>query len=377
MHATKFKQLTIAAALITLFSACTTDGSLGLNSKVDYRSGSDNLSKNPLEVPPDLTSVNANSSYNTPNSAVSAQSTQVQRKSGNVLPQASNARIVVQDGIRFIEAQMPAEKAWEDVKDFWLANGFILTTENPAIGVMETDWLQNRADLPTDLVTKLFRKVADQFVSTDSVDKYRARIERSEKPDTVNIYITHRGMVEIAKEGSASNTNQWQGTTWTPSEPKPELEAEIMALMLQSFGTNAQAAQEAVQPAKNLPTRAALSASKQEIELMDSYDRAWRRVGLAFDRIGYNVQDRNRSTGIYTVQRAATDIDKESESSYFDSLAFWKDDKQTQAKSAKQAFEIKLTQQDKKTVLSITSKEGAVDPAVQKKMLNDLLAQLK
>ncbi|WP_157669595.1 outer membrane protein assembly factor BamC [Chitinibacter sp. GC72] len=379
MHATKLKQLTLAAAVITLCSACSTDGSLGLTSKVDYRSGSDNINSNTLEVPPDLTAVSGTSSYNSPNTAKAAEAIQSLRKqSGNtVLPQYTNARIVTQDGIRFIEADVTPDQAWDNVKDFWLSNGFILTTENPTIGIMETDWLQNRADLPTDAITKLFRKIADQFVSTDTLDRYRARIERSSKPNAVNIYITHRGMTEVYKEGQAT-TQQWNGTVWTPSAPKPELEAEIMGLMLQSFGVSKQASQDAIKPAETLPARANLLAS-QQIEILDGYDRAWRRVGLAFDRIGYNIQDRNRSTGVYTVQRAASDIDKESETSYFSSLAFWKKSDATDAasKSLGQTFEVKLTEQGGKTLLTLSSKEGAINPDVQKKILNDLLLQLK
>jgi outer membrane protein assembly factor BamC len=379
MQPTHLKKITLATTLICLMSACSTDQSL-LSSKVDYRSGSDNINKNTLEIPPDLTGISANNSYNLAATATANQTTQTPRVQNGqeVLPQYGNARIVVQDGIRYIEAQLPPEKAWEDIKDFWLGNGFILTTENPNTGVMETDWLQNRADLPTDFMTKLLRKVADQFISTDTIDKYRSRIERGAQPGTVNIYVTHRGMIEVYKEGEA-NTKQWNGTVWTPSEPKPELEAEIMAMMLQSLGVKKELAQTEAKQAEKLPPRASLSTSGQAIEMADGFDRAWRRVGLALDRIGYNVQDRNRSSGVYTVQRAATDIDKEVENSYFSSLAFWKksDVKEGEKQANAQAFDVKLTEQNGKSVLTISSKDGAIDANLRKKMLNDLLVQLK
>jgi outer membrane protein assembly factor BamC len=379
MQPTHLKKITLATTLICLMSACSTDQSL-LSSKVDYRSGSDNLNKNTLEIPPDLTTISTNNTYNLAATATATQTAQAPRvqNSQAVLPQYGNARIVVQDGIRYIEAQLPPEKAWEDIKDFWLGNGFILTTENPNSGVMETDWLQNRADLPSDFMTNLLRKAADQFVSTDTIDKYRSRIERGTLPGTVNIYVTHRGMTEVYKEGQA-NTQQWNGTVWTPSEPKPELEAEIMAMMLQSLGVKKELAQTEAKQAEKLPARASLNNSGQAIELTDSFDRAWRRVGLALDRIGYNVQDRNRSSGIYTVQRAATDIDKEAENNYFSSLAFWKKSnaKDGEKPTNAQTFDVKLSEQNGKSVLTISSKEGAIDSGLQKKMLNDLLIQLK
>jgi outer membrane protein assembly factor BamC len=379
MQPNHLKKITLATTLICLMSACSTDQSL-LSSKVDYRSGSDNVNKNTLEVPPDLTAINANSTYNLAATATATQTAQAPRtqSSQEVLPQYGNARIVVQDGIRYIEAKLPPEKAWEDIKDFWLGNGFILTTENPNTGVMETDWLQNRADIPSDFMTKLLRKVADQFISTDSIDKYRSRVERGTQPGTVNIYVTHRGMIEVYKDGELGSS-QWRGTVWTPSDPKPELEAEIMAMMLQSLGVKKELAQTEAKQAEKLPARASLSNSGQAIELTDSFDRAWRRVGLALDRIGYNVQDRNRSSGIYTVQRAATDIDKEAESNYFSSLTFWKksDAKDGVKPTNAQTFDVKLSEQNGKSVLTISSKEGALDASLQKKMLNDLLIQLK
>ncbi|QLG87511.1 outer membrane protein assembly factor BamC [Chitinibacter bivalviorum] len=354
-----------------------------MNSKVDYRSASDNLNKNPLEIPPDLTTVQANPqyAYSSPNTALATQNANTQRndEGQKVLPEYKNARIVSHDGIRYIEVNGSTSKTWDDIKDFWLANGFLLTIDNPTIGVMETDWLENRANLPVDLATRLFRKLVDQFVSTNSLDKYRTRIERSATPGVVNIYVTHRGMTEVYKEGGAQQSETWNGTAWTPSPPNPELEAEIMGMMLQNLGmTKEEAKAASSKPEIKVQSRAALSASGQEIEIVDNYDRAWRRVGLAFDRIGYNVQDKNRSTGVYTVQRAATDIDKESESNYFSSLTFWKKSKSDNPSApTSQVFEVTLSEKLNQTVLSISSKEGAIDPAVQKKMLNDLLLQLK
>jgi outer membrane protein assembly factor BamC len=377
MQPNHIKKIALATAITALLSACSSIDETILNNKVDYRSGSDNVNKNPLEVPPDLTAISGNT-MGSVNTAVANETVKAQRSNTDqtVLPEYKNAHIVNQDGIRFIEATIPTDKAWNDIKDFWLANGFILTTENPASGVMETDWLENRANLPADFATRLFRKLVDQFVSTNTLDKYRTRVERSSKPGVINIYISHRGMTEAYKEGGAQS-QEWNGTVWTPSAPNPELEAEIMGLMLQSFGVNKDLAQAQTQSTVKAVDRAKLSASGQQIEVIDSYDRAWRRVGLAFDRIGYNVQDRNRSTGVYTVQRAATDIDKENESSYFSSLAFWKkSDKDKANKAAEQVFEVKLTEQLNTTVLSISSKD-AIDPALLKKMLNDLLLQLK
>ncbi|WP_047393721.1 outer membrane protein assembly factor BamC [Chitinibacter sp. ZOR0017] len=367
-------KLLLSTALLTALSACSTDNIL--TSKVDYRSGSDNVSRNPLEVPPDLSQVaTPNATANTTLSATTAA--QANNTNRELLPKPANARIVNQDGLRFIEATLSANEAWERSREFWLANGFTLTTEKPATGVMETDWLENRADLPNDFMTNLVRKFADYFVSTGRLDKYRTRIERGNDDQHVNIYLTYRGMTEVYKEGSAQTQN-WGGTAYTAAPPNPELELEMMGLLMQSFGLSKEESAQAVQQASAKPVARA-SLDNNSLLISDGFDRAWRRVGLAFDRVGYNIQDRNRSAGLFTVQRAATDIDKEVESSYFSSLAFWKKDESGKVDgkgSNAQTFEVKLSPQGDKTRLTITSKDP-IEPAVQKKMLNDLLNQLK
>lgn len=375
MQPIHLKKITLATTLICLMSACSTDQSL-LSSKVDYRSGSDNLNKNALEVPPDLTSIS--NSGNTSIASANTNSSTAAPSQQTVLPTFSNARVVTQDGIRFIEVDTTPDKAWNALRDFWLANGFILTTENPQVGVMETDWLENRATLPTNFTGSLLKKFTDQFLSTGNLDKYRTRIERSPvKNGTVNIYISHRGMTEEYKAGELGMSESWKGTMWVATPPNPELEAEIMVMALQSLGSSQADAQASVNTAPVASTRASLSSTGTEVIISDNFDRAWRRVGLAFDRIGYNVQDKNRSTGIYSVQRAATDIDKESESNYWSSLAFWNKAETSKATSVGQTYDVKLAEQNGKTILTLSSKEGAIDPAVQKKMLNDLLVQLK
>ncbi len=47
--------------------------------------------------------------------------------------------------------------------------------------------------------------------------------------------------------------------------------------------------------------RKAATACRQLV-VDDPFDRAWRRVGLALDRSGFTVVDRDRSTGIYFVR---------------------------------------------------------------------------
>ena len=38
------------------------------------------------------------------------------------------------------------------------------------------------------------------------------------------------------------------------------------------------------------------------LTLDEPFDRAWRRVGLALDRVGFTVEDRDRAKGLYYVR---------------------------------------------------------------------------
>ncbi|MBM5570758.1 MULTISPECIES: outer membrane protein assembly factor BamC [Deefgea] len=366
--------LFVAASLV----GCSSDQML-LQSKVDYRGGSDNVSRNPLEVPPDLSAVTTNSNYSIPKSAVLANEAQQQKSTGTVLPEYQNARLVQADGARWLVVKGDPAKTWPEIREFWLSHGFILTQDNETTGVMETDWLENRAALPTDFVTNLIRKVADSVISTGELDKFRTRIERGTEPGTFEIYVTHRGMREVFADGSQESTGGSsqgvQKTIWTPRPSDPELEVEMLKLMLQQFGMSKEQASATVKAPVSQVSRANLSASGNTLEVKDTFDRAWRRVGLAFDRIGYTVEDRNRTEGTFTVQRAAANIGKEQSTEYFSSLAFWRS-KETNAQTSMQQYQVKLKPELDRTVISVQAVNGG-DQATSKKILQDLLMQLK
>ena len=62
---------------------------------------------------------------------------------------------------------------------------------------METDWAENRAEIPQDFIRSTIGKYLDVFYTTYKRDKFRTRIERGTEPGTVEIYISHRGMEQV------------------------------------------------------------------------------------------------------------------------------------------------------------------------------------
>ena len=70
-----------------------------------------------------------------------------------------------------------------------------------------------------------------------------------------------------------------------------------------ALGSDPKTAAAAVKDAKPIAAeRARLSKEATEVEISEGFDRAWRRVGLALDRVGFTVEDRDRARGLYFVR---------------------------------------------------------------------------
>ena len=207
--------LAIAAALA--LSAC----SVLEGDRIDYKSASKGAS---LEVPPDLTQLSRDSRYTVPGSgSVTASAYQVGQAAPNVPTAATtlgDVRVERAGQQRWLVVNRPADQLWGPVRDFWQENGFLLTQDQASLGIMETDWAENRAKIPQDFIRNAIGKVLDSIYSTSERDKFRTRLERTPNGGT-EIYVSHRGMVEVY-----SNTQKDQ-TVWQPRPTDPELEAEF------------------------------------------------------------------------------------------------------------------------------------------------------
>ena len=92
-------------------------------------------------------------------------------------------------------------------------------------------------------------------------------------------------------------------TGWRPRDNDPQLEAELLTRLLMKLGARDEAAaRAAVAAAPEAPARARALAGSASLEVDEPFDRAWRRVGLALDRGGFTVEDRDRSAGLYFVR---------------------------------------------------------------------------
>lgn len=265
--------------------------------KVNYKSAS---KASTLEVPPDLTQLRKDSRYILESNSATASgflgAAAKAADNGTASNALGDARMERSGSQRWVVLNLPPDKVWNTLQDFWKENGFTLSTEQADLGIMETDWAENRAKIPQDFIRKTIGRVFESLYSTGERDRFRTRVERNAQGG-VEVYITHRGMVEVY---SSERKDQ---TIWQPRAADPELEIEFMRrLMLKVGGVSTAAA-----PAAQAATAAAVtSVSKVNnlpvIALQDDFDRSWRRLGVALDRTSFTVEDRDRSKGVYFVR---------------------------------------------------------------------------
>lgn len=353
--------------------------------KIDYKSASANKVPT-LEIPPDLTSPTRDDRYAVPDtgggkgtatySAYTAERSPEARaqQQSDVLPAVDNARIERAGNVRWLVVKGSPEKLWDPVKEFWQETGFVIALDEPSAGVMETDWAENRAKIPQDFIRNILGKVIDSVYSTAERDKFRTRLEPGITPGTTDIFISHRGMYEIfVTEGR-------EQTKWQPRPADPELEAEMLRRLMIRLGSDEKHAAAALQAAKEKAVeRATLTRGDDgagTLEVDESFERAWRRVGLALDRVGFTVIDRDRSRGLYFVRYVDPEIDNEKkEDGFFARLNPFKS-----SSDGKQQIQYRIFVKDvgSRSTVQVLTPEGGIDKSeTSKRILNLLYDQLK
>jgi len=350
----KLAVLTLCAAL----AAC----SVLEGEKIDYKSAGKGVS---LEVPPDLTQLSKDSRYVVGGGTVTASGFQVGQAAPGAPTAAStmgDVRIERAGNQRWLVVNRPADQLWSPVRDFWQESGFLLTIDQSSLGIMETDWAENRAKLPQDFIRNTLGKLIDSLYSTSERDRFRTRLERTANGGT-EIYVSHRGMVEVY------NNNQKDQTVWQPRPADPELETEFLRRLMVKLGAPQDQARAQVAAAAAKSTSRVASVGNTPVVMIDEgFDRAWRRVGLALDRTGFTVEDRDRNQGTYFVRYVEPNADRK-DSGFFAKL-FRRDDKG----AAPLKYRINLKSQGESTTVSVLNAAGTPEASANAQRIVQVIA---
>ena len=353
----QFEILGVLAVCAALSACSVLEGE-----KIDYKSAGKGPS---LEVPPDLTQLMRDSRYTVPGGPVTASSFQVGQAAPSMPTAAStvgDVRIERAGTQRWLVVNRTADELWNPVREFWQEGGFLLVLDQSDLGIMETDWAENRAKIPQDFIRNALGKVLDSVYSTSERDRFRTRLERSASGGT-EIYISHRGMIEVY-----SNTQKDQ-TIWQTRPTDPELEAEFLRRLMVKLGVPQEQSKALV--ASGVPkttSRVATVGSTPVVQIDEGFDRAWRRVGLSLDRTGFTVEDRDRAQGTYFVRYVEPNPDKK-EKGFFGKLFSPSEPTVPPLK-----YRITLKSQGESTTVSVLNANGAPETSANAQRIVQVIA---
>lgn len=356
-------------AVVMLLSGCSGLNDILQGEKIDYKS--QGKAGPSLDVPPDLTQLSRDTRYVVPGTAVTASGYQVGQVTQSVPTAAAavgDVRIERSGNQRWLVVKRPADKLWSPVRDFWLESGFLLSLDQENLGIMETDYAENRAKLPQDFVRNAIGKVFDSLYSTGERDKFRTRLERNAAGET-EIYVSHRGLVEVVTGTQGNNAKLGDSTIWQPRPSDPELEAEFLRRLMVKLGvTQEQSRAILASGTPQATSRIASVNGAPVVQLDDGFDRAWRRVGLALDRTGFTVEDRDRSKGTYFVRYVDPATDKK-EAGFFGKLFSG-----SAPAIAPLKYRIVVTSQGERTVVSVLNEQGAAETSANAQRIVQVIA---
>jgi outer membrane protein assembly factor BamC len=338
----KVWQIGIPGVVLVLLASCSTLSADG--KRIDY--GAAAMQVPTLEVPPDLTTPAGDERNKVPQGDGEAVATYSDYSKGGVqsrvavLPEVQGVHMERNVAQRWLVINDKAENVWPLVKAFWKESGLSIKSEEQAAGMMETDWVENRAKFPQAGFQNDNTELIDRGIySVGERDQYHTRLERSKDGSSTEVYITHHGMEEVF-------SNDKRVSQWQARGSDPEKEAIMLQRLMVRFGSSEARAVDALAETHAAPVSASVvaatkpvavtttepagTASLREIAdgntiivMNDPFDRSWRKVGLAIESSGLAVEDKDREKGIYYLRPIKI------ETGWLDKLKFWKSSQDT------------------------------------------------
>ena len=363
--------LSALMSLVLLAGCSEVNQLLGNEESVNYKSAVTQRGE-PLSIPPDLTQANSDPRYRAPASGSTTYSQFQQQgeaqasapKTSNVLPARTDMRVERDGDLRWLVVDRPPEDVFPRLIDFWTESGFTVASNSPSAGLIETDWAENRAKIPESWLRQALGMILESAWDSGEREKFRTRVERVN--GHTEVYVSHRQMLE-KRVGADGGQVQWQN-----GKEDPGLNAAMLARMMVYLGSDVDNARKLVQQAEAAPQKPAVQqdvrAQGASLIVSESFDRAWRRVGVALDGGGFAVDDRDRSAGDYFVRYVDTDTGEKMEQPGFFSRMF-SGDKKAEAPQ----YRIHLAASGDQTLVTVLDANGARDNSATAQRLLSVL----
>ena len=268
--------------------------------KINYYS---NKTITPLDVPPDLTSPNYQRSFRLSeftkaklNENLVNFSDKEITTSERIISSSSEIEVKKSGDRRWLLIKKDPEFVWNLVGDFFKQEGFVIKVSNKKIGLMETDYLENKPEIPAQsvgLIRSMFQKALKARYSLPILDKFRVRIEPTEDKGSTQLFLSVSSMQEVVTNSGKEDEN----TIWQYREKDLALEVEMLYKIMLHLGGDKAISRERILQAKEENTIEAVltqgfngySKLVFNTDLLDTWDNfSW-----ALDQIDAEIEDKD------------------------------------------------------------------------------------
>ncbi|MDC9715250.1 MAG: outer membrane protein assembly factor BamC [Gammaproteobacteria bacterium] len=273
-----------------------------------------------LKIPPDLTKPNSQNAFklseyvsNIEEDTISFSKNElVNKKATSILNGFTNVAIKKSGQIRWLVVDKKVDSVWGLARSFFKSHGFAIKKSDKKIGVMETDFLENRPEIPDQsvgLIRSMLKKAVSARYALPIIDKYRIRVEPIDDGNKTEVHFTLNSMEEVITKAGGEDEN----TVWQVRPKDDSLETEMLYRFMVYLGSDHAVAREQI--------TATIQQKKSSVEIvkgiggyaklkfsLGQYD-TWENIGWALDQLGIDTEDKDVKEGSFYIN-IAQDKDK-------------------------------------------------------------------
>jgi len=285
-----------------------------IDKKINYYS---DKTVSSLDVPPDLTTPSSQQAFklsqyvaNAPEKTIdfSGKAKGKQEESSSILKEPSSIEVKKSGNRRWLVVEKKPDAIWGLSKSFLKSNGFSIKKVNKKIGLIETDYLENRAEIPKENLGMIRGFISSKFSAyvLPTVDKYRIRLEPINSGKKTAVYLSLSSMAEVTTNSGSKDEN----TIWQSRPKDQELEIAMLYKLMVYLGGDHAYAREKIATVKEqekftVNLTEGVNGYAKLIFPMNKYN-TWENVGWALDQLNIDVEDKDVKEGSFYVNVART-----------------------------------------------------------------------
>jgi len=286
------------------------------NVKINYYS---DKSVTSLEIPPDLTSPSYENSFrlndyvnNVDSNTINLTNKESETVSNEkILNIKSDISVMKSGSRRWLVVDKDPDLIWDLSKQFLKEKGFVIKKIDKKIGVMETDYLENKPVIPgksLGVIRSLFASSIDNVSYTlPSVDKYKIRIEPVESGSKSEVHLSLSSMKEVVK-----NSGNVESTIWQEKEKDVSLETEMLYLLMVYLGGESAEAREKIINAKEtekiIVTLSNSFNGYKKLTFKQNILDTWDNLAWALLELNIQVEDKDIKEKAFYIKAVGDDI---------------------------------------------------------------------